>query len=325
MADLLVFLRRGAHERDRGVVLVQVSGLILLGDGFPRPEVNHVVGADRHDGGHAVQGSRAAAVGACGKHAPDDLVAPFGGGQIEHALDEAAVDQRFHAFSARSRRVKHEHLEALRLQIGLRLLHGGGGHAEHGRGDERLVVLVLGGNVLEHARHGGDGVVEDGRREGVDARHVDDRGEHGDVRRADVGRRVARRHGGHHDLRHADGQLAHAGGRDGGAARSTHGEHAIEAAVRVERGQKFLDAARHGLGGESAVLLLHDGRHLDIDRRRDFRVGNVGHGLRVEDAAVDGEGVDAQLLKAGFHIGEFLAFRVERADDSNCFHTGLLT
>ena len=325
MADLLVFLHRGAHERDRGVVLVQVSGLVLLGNGFPRPEVHHIVSTDRHDGRHAVQGSRAAAIGACGEHAACNLVAPLGGGQVEHALDEPAVDQRLHAFSARARRVEDEHLEALRLQIGLRLLHGGGGHAEHGRGDERLVVLVFGGDVLEHARHSGDGVVENSRREGVDARHVDDRGEHGDVRRADVGGRVAGRHGGHHDLGHADGELAHAGGRDGGAARAAHGEHAVEAAIRVQRGQKLLDAARHGLGGESAILLLHDGRHLDIDRRRDLRVGNVGHGLRVEDAAVDGEGVDAQLLEAGFHIGEFLAFRVERADDSDCFHTGLLT
>lgn len=91
------------------------------------------------------------------------------------------------------------------------------------------------------------------------------------------------------------------------------GKDTVKAAVSIQRRQKLFDAARHGFRGEGSVFLFGDGGHFDINRCCYFRVGNVRHGLRIEYAAVDGDGVDAQLFEAGFDVGEFFALGVKDA------------
>jgi hypothetical protein len=101
----------------------------------------------------------------------------------------------------------------------------------------------------------------------------------------------------------------------GRAARSAHREDAVEPAVRVERRDELLHAVGHGLGGERAVLLLHDDGHVDVYGGGNIGVGDVGRPCGVEDAAVDGECVHPQPLEQVFHVAELFSLGVEGAED----------
>ena len=121
--------------------------------------------------------------------------------------------------------------------------------AEHRGGHQRLVVAGrhLG---LDHAadRPGRPG--EDLAADPVDARHVDDAGDHHDVLDADVARDVGAGHGGDHHLGHAQRQGPHGRAGDRGAAAAAQGHDAVEAALGVEL--RHQGARRRGLMAATA-------------------------------------------------------------------------
>ena len=94
----------------------------------------------RNDLRHAAQSRGRQAVRPGAQDAADQFVRQFGGGDVEHAANQAIVDERFHRLAAGAGGVEDEHF----VTGLLRDLPGGldarGGHAEHGRGEERLVV-----------------------------------------------------------------------------------------------------------------------------------------------------------------------------------------
>ena len=124
-----------------------------------------------------------AASSRCGparEDAADELVAQLGGGQVEHAGDEAGLD-RAPPWPARRCRWRGRRAPRSRARSSslARRASRRGRDAEHGRGDERpLVARARPAAPRDHARHRRGGVGQDPGARRVQPGDVDDRGHH---------------------------------------------------------------------------------------------------------------------------------------------------
>ena len=107
-ADLAALLRRRAHQRDVRVVAVERAAGEAVGDGLGRPEVDHVEGAAGADVRDAGAGDGAEAVGAGAEHAAAEVVGDLGGGDVDQALEHAAVGEALHRPAAGAGGVEDE-------------------------------------------------------------------------------------------------------------------------------------------------------------------------------------------------------------------------
>ena len=132
----VVLVRRGAHQRDLRIVLMEQPALVARRHGVGRAEIDHVERADRADIGNARADDRAEAVFGRRKHAAHQQVADFGGRDVDHALELTAIDQLLHRLAADAGRVEHEAVVFVRQRRG-ELLHAGRRDAEHRKADRR--------------------------------------------------------------------------------------------------------------------------------------------------------------------------------------------
>ena len=104
------------------------------------------------DLGEAEPPGRLEPVRAGGEHAADEVVAQLGGGDVEHAVEEARLHQPLHRAAAGAGGVEHEHLVAALLQRLARVRDARRGDAEHRRRDQRPLLAELDRRRLQHAR-----------------------------------------------------------------------------------------------------------------------------------------------------------------------------
>ena len=91
-----------------GLCDVQVPQPVALRHGVERAEIHHVERAARADPRHLRADDGAEAVLAGAQHAAQQVVADLGRREVEHARDQAAVDQLFHRLAAGAGGVEHE-------------------------------------------------------------------------------------------------------------------------------------------------------------------------------------------------------------------------
>ena len=92
-----VFVNRGSHQRDLRIVRIKLSPAISLRHRLWRGKVYHVKSAAcAYVGSMSAGHSTEAVVGAGRDTPPKQMVAgDFGGGDIQHAIDVAIVEQFF--------------------------------------------------------------------------------------------------------------------------------------------------------------------------------------------------------------------------------------
>ena len=318
-AQLGALLPRRAHQRDRRVVHVEVAPLELRRHGVAAAEVDHVERAQRDDLRQPRAARRLEPVRPGRQHAADEVVAQLGRGDVEHAGQEAGVDERLHRPAAGARRVEHEHLVAALLEPLARACDARRRHAEHRRAQQRPLRAVRDRRSLHHAGHRGGRVGEDLRRDRVDPGHVGHRRHQADVGTADVVARVAGRDGGDHQLGHADRQRLHRGRRDRRVARPAGGQDPVEAALAVQPRRQRGGRVRHRAHRGAAV-----GQRAEVRAglARDLLARDVGRAAarRPAGARVGHEHVDAGELQALAQVRVLLALGVERADQQDGRH-----
>ena len=146
-----------------------------------RPEIDHIERTKGHNLRQTEGARHVEPLGAGRKRATSNLIGKFGGGEVEHAANDAVAHQGFHRPSASTIGMEDENLVAVPFHD-LAGNHGGGrGDAEHGYGDDGLFRLDWPNSRF---RHGGDrrrGVGDDPLRDYVKAGEIDDWIVHHDV------------------------------------------------------------------------------------------------------------------------------------------------
>ncbi len=140
--DLAALVGGGAHQRHRRRVAIEGAAGERRRHGVHAVEVHHVEGAGRHDLRDRAPGGGAVAIGAGAQDAADHLVAPLGGGDVEDALDEAAVDERLHRPAAGAGGVEDQDVVAGGFELLPRRRHARRRHPEHRRGEQRPRRIV---------------------------------------------------------------------------------------------------------------------------------------------------------------------------------------
>ena len=79
---------------------MQLAAAVALGHGVGRAEIDHVERADRADIGDARADDGAEAVFGGREHAAHQQVADLGGGDVDHAGEQAGIDQLLHRLAA---------------------------------------------------------------------------------------------------------------------------------------------------------------------------------------------------------------------------------
>ena len=249
------FVGRGAHERHVGVVAVEGAVLKRRRYRLDSPEVDHVERAARDHLRHPPAGGGFEPVRPCAEDAADEFVAPFGGGHIRHGGDETTVDERFHGPPAAAGGVKDEHLVARGLQPLAHPADARRRHAEHGRGNQRLVFGFRHG-LLGHPTHCTDGIGEDVPRNAVEPGDIDHRVHHRHVFVTDVGVDIARGDGGDHHLGEAHRQFAHRGRGHRRPARATQPQDAVDLTLSLQLPAPLSRATGHSLNRRATISLL---------------------------------------------------------------------
>ena len=136
-------------------MFVEVSVLILFGNGFKRSKIDHIQCAHRNNFGDSGFGSSFQSGWPSREDAASHLIAPFGGGRIENAFDKAGFNQTFHGHAPGSGGVEHQDLVALIFQIFSGRGNTGRGNSKHRRSNQRFFFLKR-WNIK--AGHPGDGI-----------------------------------------------------------------------------------------------------------------------------------------------------------------------
>ena len=191
LPDARVLLRGGAHQRHVGVVNVEQALLESFRHRIKRPEVHHVECATRSNVGQGAAYRCPQAVVARAQHSAAQQVGDLGGGQVYHRGQVAVPGQLFQALAAGAGGMEHKAFE-IGLQRLRDALHTCCSHAEHRQTKGRQCIGRGRLPALHHAGHGVRGIGQHLARDAVQARHIDHRVQHGDVRAAHIGSHVAR-------------------------------------------------------------------------------------------------------------------------------------
>ena len=170
---------------------VEITPFEFLGNRSHLAEVDHVEAAWGDDHGDVRLGGGVHALGAGVKIAADEFVGPFGRGDIEHARDDAALDDGFHDAPARARGGEDQDFVAGGFEDFLGFRDAGSRVAELAGDDERLSGADFGGDA-DHATDRTGSAGKDDAGEAVKAGDVGDAGHHRDVFRAEVRSDIAR-------------------------------------------------------------------------------------------------------------------------------------
>ena len=251
----------------------------LLGYGLGGPEVDHIETGRRDDGGHTLHGRRFEPFWSGAEHPADQLVGPFGCGDVQHADDQALGDQAFHGPAAGTRGVEDEHFVSGLFEDGLGRLDANGRVAEH-RGNDQRSILARRDIGLHHAANGSGGSGKDLAANAIDTCHVDNAGHHNDIFHADVSRNVGSGDGRDHDLGQTQRQGPHGGTRDRGPPAAAQSHDGVEPVLGIERRHERFGPAGHGGNGLAPVGLFGQLRGVGTGRSGNFLSGNVGRDLR---------------------------------------------
>ena len=243
------------------------------------------------------------------------------------AGDEAVLDERLHRLPAGAGRVEDEHLVAELLEPLAGRGHAGRRDAEHRRPDQRLrrrpsrrtaasPCPAIGGRRRSPGSAG----------DLVDAGDVDDGVHHRHVDRADVGPGVARGDGRDHQLRHADRQRAHRLRRRPPSRPSRRARGSPSSRPSAwSREHDSARAARHRLDRGPAVA-RGDQRATSAPAARatSSRVTSAASAGSPRTPASTRIDVHAVLAQPVAQVGVLVALRVERADQDDGRHDGLV-
>ena len=328
-AELGTLLGRRPHQGDGGVVDVDVAAFELRRQRLARAEVDHVERAERDHLRQSELARRLQPVRPCRQHAADEVVRELGRRQVEDAGEKAAAGQRLHRQTARTGGVEHEHLVPQLLEPLARPRHRRSRDPEHRRPNQR--GAASGGRRRSprdrdpgHPRDRAGRVRQDPLRDPVQPGDVDDRVGHRHVVRPDVRARVPGCDGGHDQLRDADRQRLGGGGADRRVARAADGEDPVEPPLLVQPLGDRRSPAAHRLDGGAPVACLAQDGDVGAGRGRDLRLCDVGGDLRLEDARVDDQHVDALLAQTVAQVPVLLSLRVQRAQEDDGRHVDQL-
>ena len=149
-------------------------------------------------------------------------------------------------------------------------------------------------------------------RDSIQSGDIHNAGKHDDVLGADILGDVATGQGGHHNFGKADGQSAHRGGADGGAAAAAQRNHAVNPLFPGEAGEHDGRTLGHGGDGFASVASGDQAVEINARRGRDFGPGDIWFQFRfiqysnINDqhlmpAAADLLGDEGVLLALGVH------------------------
>lgn len=321
-AEFGILLRVRAHERDLRIVLIETAVAKAFRHGVGRVKIHHVEATWRDDGGSAGFGGGFESMQTRAEETTDEFIGPFGGGDVENAVDHSCFDERFHGASTDSGGMKHQDFKTLRFEDLLCMLNAGGGVAEHAGDDDRLFTGgAFGRCCFDHAADGAGGAGEDFTRDSIDARDVDDAREHDNVFYTDVLGSVAAGERGDHELGKTNGKRAHGAGGDGGAAATAERNNTVNFALVKKPGENDGSALRHDLDRLAAVLASDELRQIHAGGSGDFLAGNIGSELwRFECADIDDEGFVAALANDPGDECMFFAFSVHRSENCDSGH-----
>jgi len=322
-ADPGVFVRRCPHQRDVVVVLVEVAILELRRHRVQRPEVDHVGGADRDHLRRAGLGGGRKSPGPGREDAADQFVGQFGGGDVEHAGNQALADQRLHRLAAGAGAVKHEHLIAGLFEHFSGTLNAGRGNAEHRSGDQRLVGGCRIDRELDHAGHRMGRFGQHGAADAVEPKDVDDRVDHHDVFVADEGTHVAGGQGADHHLGHSQRQRAHDGGADRSTRPTADGQYAGDFSLGVVSGNKGRGAGGGVRDGQPPIIAAAHLFERSAGRLKDLLAGDVARECRFAEASgVDNGGWHSQRVEPIADVTDLGSLSVEGSEQVDV-HDGL--
>ncbi len=319
--DLPALLRCRPHQRDGGVVDVEVPVAIPLRNRLHRPEVHHVERSERDDLRDAAPSRRLEPIGHGDEHAARDEVAELGRRDVERAGDEPGLDQLLHRAATRTGLMEDEDLVAELLEP----LPCGRDRcrrdAEHRGRDQWLLlaerrhlafampasaaaafVMICAEIRLTPAMSTTEYIIVTSTEPTYGLVSPE-----ATVETISLGMPI--------------GSCAHRVGRERRAA------GAAEAADRVEPslGMQALDdlggAAGHRLHRRTAVAGGREGGDVGAGRGSDLLPRDVGRNERLaDDACVDEHDVDAVLADPVGEIGVLPPLRVERADENDGGH-----
>ena len=113
-------------------MFVQVTSGKFFRHRIPGTEVDHIQRAYGNHLRDLVADGRFAACGAGSEDAAYHFVAPFRGGEVQHAGEEACVNKRFHCLPACACCVEDKHFVSVFFQVSFGLVNTGSRYTEHG-------------------------------------------------------------------------------------------------------------------------------------------------------------------------------------------------
>src|SRR5215831_2576455 len=118
---------------------IQLAPAIVLGHGLHRTEIHHV---ERATGAYIwslAAPHRTEPVISARKNTSEKVVTDLGGGDVDYASNEAVVQKFLHGLSSCAGGVKYQAIEA-RSEQPYDVFNAGGGHAEHGEPQGRVLA-----------------------------------------------------------------------------------------------------------------------------------------------------------------------------------------
>src|SRR6185295_1427524 len=250
-----------------------------------------------------------------GQYAAHEIVADFGGGNVDDAHQHAAIDQPLHGLAAGTRGIEHKAVEFL-FETGHDLRHAPRGYSEHGEADRRFALRIR-RRVHGHPGYRMSGIAQHDAADTVQPRDIGNRVHHGDVAGPDELADIARGERRDHQLRQANWQRAHARGDDRSAPAAAEADDSGNVAAASNESGECL---AHPFDCRAPVVAAeHELRAVRV-KAGHFRCRDVHGDLRRSGADVYQDRRGACRVYQRLDVLQLLAFGISRADDVDALH-----